>query len=194
MKIFESSIYNAALSAESGEVSLTDEQKRILKEELTNDPKNRGYKGKEIKDILWLLGNEYEEINKEKQGTIPITEWNRDELYNVLLQATTATGVPVLIAIEELQKNDNIEIAMLAKQAKMTLDAPLKAINFENPKVAQGFGALKQLGVLTDEVYNYITTKLDPNYQPVLPPKRRLWELFGEGALISLEEIKLALA
>ena len=190
MKIFESSIYNASLSAEASYIPLTDEQKTILKKELTEDPKNRGYKDKEVKDILWLLGNEYTEENKEKQGTIPITEWNRDELYNVLLQATTASGVPVLIAIEELQKNDNIEIVMLARQAKMTLDAPLKAINFENPKVAQGFGALKQLGVLTDEVYNYITTKPDPNYQSVLPPKRRLWELFGEGAIVTLDEIK----
>lgn len=193
MRYYESSIYNAALSAEAKSSTLTTEQLDLLKNELKFDPASRGYSGKNPVEILWLLGNEYREENKEKQGTIPITEWNRDELYNVLLQATTASGVPVLIAIEELQNNANIEIAILAKQAKMTLDAPLKAINFENPKVAQGFGVLKQLGVLTDEVYNYITTKPDPNYQSVLPPKRRLWELFGEGAIVTLDEIKEAL-
>lgn len=184
---------NAALSMEAHAEPLTAEELTKLKAELTEDPTARGYKDKTSVQILWLIGEQYIEDNKEKQGTIPIKEWNRDELYNVLLQASTADGIPVLIAIEKLVGSDNPQIAVLAKQAMLTINAPLKAINLENAKVAQGFGALAQLGVLTPEVYAYITSKPDPDWSPKTEPKRRLWELFGEGAVVSKADIERAM-
>lgn len=194
MRTYDPMIYNAALSAEAGAGPLTDGQKQILRDEIASDPKGRGYAGKSAEEILWLLGNEYYEPNPEPQGRVPITEWNRDELYNVLLQSETPQGVPLLIALEGLKAHQDPQIAGLATQALLTINAPLKAVNLENPKVAQGFTALKQIGVLSEELYQYITTKPDPSYQPTLGPKRRLWELFGDGALVTIDEIREAIA
>lgn len=193
-RIYDASLFNASLSASAGSSALSEAEKTALAEEIANDPKGRGYAGKSAIEILWLLGNEYQEPNPEPQGSVPIKEWNRDELYNILLQAATADGLPVLIAIEALQSSDNPQIAVLAKQALLTVNAPLKAINLENEKVFQGFAALAQIGVLTPETYAFITSKPDPEWPKFLQPKRRLWEMFGEGVCIDLADIEEAVA
>ena len=191
MKFLDPSVYNAVLSAESRATPLTEDQVKALKDELTKDPDGRGYVGKELVDVLWLLGNEYS-VKSKARDSVPIKDWSRDELYNILLQAKTADGIPALIALEKLQESTTPEIAMLAKQALLTINAPLKSINLENPEVAQGFAALNQLGVLTSEVYSFITEMPDPNWQEDEYRKPRLWALFGEGASISLDELKVA--
>ena len=144
---------------------MPDELKAALKAELADDPTGRGYAEKTPNEIVHLLTSEYEIANPEPQGTVPITEWAPDELKNMLLQATVG-GVPVWLAIQSLQTNENQELAALAKLIPEVFT--LKAVNLENPLVLGAIDTLRTVGVIPQELYDAITLKPDPLYQPII--------------------------
>lgn len=160
------SLRNEMIATLLSDQPLTDEQKVAIAEELEKDPTGRGYASAGTPIERWKLFVEpYGYANPEPQGRVPITEWAPDELKNVLLQATVG-GVPVWLAIKSLETHENPQLAGLAKLMPEVFT--LKAISLENPLVVSALQTLKSIGILSDELYEGITTKPDPNYVDVL--------------------------
>lgn len=169
----------------NGSVTLTEEQKKALAEELRNDPEKRGYTGDPKRDLP-LLCLPYIAPNPDPQGVVSRLEWAPDELKNVLLQATV-NDVPVWLAIKSLQSHENPQLAAVANLFPEVFS--LKAISLSNPAVQAGIGAFQAAGIFTAEMVAQLTTMPDPNWQEFIEMPARADVVLGVGICPTLEEM-----
>lgn len=127
--------------------------------------------------------------NPEPQGRVPRTEWATDELKNLLLQAQHSSGVPVWLVIRSLESSADPQVAALGKLVPEVFT--LRALNLENPMVAQALSTLKALGVLDDALYEEITTVPDPAWQGVLDLPSAVEEACGFGSVLEWAEFEV---
>lgn len=197
MKYIDPSLINAALSMEAHAEPLTAEELAILKSELTGDPKGRGYKDKKPEELVWLLGNEYTEENKEKQGRLEYEYIDATDVMNMFKQIPMRDGkggqVTAWRMLNKLAESGD-ENAWEAVDTIGRFSASGKPLRVQNPSIQAVIPSLIASGLLTAETVEALTTYPDPNYKPVTEPKRRLWELFGEGAVVSKADIEKAVA
>lgn len=143
------------------------------------------YEGMDDQAFLEAVAKVTYEPNPETH--IARMEWKRDELYNVLLQMKLADGqTPFFLALKAQQSNPNAQVAALCQMVDLTLNGPLLAINLENQSVAEAMGGLLQIGLLTQEQYDFITTKPNPN--SIIEVPSVMQQVTGQSCAMTLEE------
>lgn len=189
MRYYESSVYNAGLSAEASSAPLTADQKLALKAEIAIDPEGRGYASTSTPaEILWLLGNQY-----SKPSGMPLTVdrsvYSVADLKAFMVTALTPGGKDVLDEIVLLQSSANTTYARKAKMFLRALDTGvLGTLN-----VRQCLDLFRDQSILSTAQFRELTLVPNPDYVDSYTYDPRLWQLFGEGAIVTLDEIKEAL-
>ncbi|MCX7801186.1 MAG: hypothetical protein N2109_12700 [Fimbriimonadales bacterium] len=161
---------------------LTAQQKGALAERIAELRNEEGLPAKAA--YLALHRGRYAD-NPLPQGSVPRTEWAPDELKNLLLQRTVG-GVPVWLAIRSLESHQNPQVAALAKLIPEVFT--LKAVNLQNPLVAQALQTLKQVGVLSDQLHQEIATMPDPDWRPVVWEPPLVQTVCGPDAVLEWSE------
>lgn len=192
-RTYDGAIYNSALTASAGASELTAEEKAALKSEIANDPKSRGYAGKTAREILWLLGNEYQEPNPEPQGYVSrgVLDGVRVILTDQEVKQGEYAGWTYKAMIDDLATHgepDQRKLALVAQEVCNWV-----TVNTSDQRVIDKIQTLAP-DILSQEIVNYILYMPDPNWPEFLAPKRHLWELFGEGYVIDLSDIDEAMS
>lgn len=182
----------AALTASAGASALTAEEKAALASEIANDPKSRGYAGKTASEILWLLGNEYQEANPEPRGYVSrgILDGVRVILTDQEVQSGDYAGWTYKAMIDDLAvrgEPDQRKLALVAQEVCNWV-----SVNTSDQRVIDKIQTLVP-DILPQALVSYILYEPDPNWPEFLEPKRRLWEILGENTVIDLSDIEEAL-
>jgi len=171
----------------TSECSLTDEQKAVLKEEISKDPTNRGYKNMAITDICVCLSNPYNIQNTDQPELVAKDSIHKNDLYNYLAKHWAEDGIPYWYKIEVAAKRQD-QLGVACAMIVSTV-SHLDEITLGTAQVKQYEQILVSSGIISQDAADLIL-KQPSNWQEWIPQPPRLEALgFPIGTVLSPLEI-----
>jgi len=135
------------------ETSLTNEQKVLLKSELTNNPEGMDYSGTDQEVLRTLCFGYYRSVTTPattlSNGYVPM-----GNLRVLLTREKAPNGAPYIAILKLLAESTDLQTKILGVTINEVLN--WEALNTSDPDVIQQFTSLNSLGILPEDLVNEI--------------------------------------